>query len=300
MFEGAESKGVEVWSEMTNHLTGIIHPRTPPVNPLPLPGFSLPLPFATISVPSSLPLPTITENGSPSHTSELTSAIPPIVNSLSPPLSISLSTHSSPHSQLPPSPSPTPDPTSTIPTSPGIDEYHLYTGNGSITAGWPHKAGWTSYEEMYASFTSFPLTSPFTNLCLPSPSQNRFNTNIPLIINSCKIWHVTPNTLDEILAIHNATLTISNATNTDPRFILAVILQESGGCVRVPTSFYSLRNPGLMQSHNGPATCNEGADPIYPCPYGTIEEMIRKGTAGTFEGQGMGLVLALRSATRVY
>lgn len=52
-----------------------------------------------------------------------------------------------------------------------------------------------------------------------------------------------------------------------------------------------------MQSHNGPATCNEDASPIYPCPYATIEEMIREGTAGTFEGRGMGLVMALREAT---
>ncbi|KAL8803983.1 MAG: hypothetical protein Q9182_002855 [Xanthomendoza sp. 2 TL-2023] len=269
MVEGFESKASEAWSEMTDHLPEIIHARATLVNPLPLPGFVLPLP-ATISVPSSLPPPSRTESSSSSQTTDIVGATPSSLGSPSPPLPISLSRQSSPSSQLPPSP--TPIPTNTIPTSPGIDEYHLYTGNGSIAAGWPHKADWTSYEEM-------------------------FNTNIPLIINSCKIWHVTPNTLDEILAIHNATLTISTATNTDPRFILAVILQESGGCVRVPTSFYSLRNPGLMQSHNGPATCNEDADPIYPCPYATIEEMIREGTAGTFEGQGMGLVLALRSAT---
>ncbi|KAL8893367.1 MAG: hypothetical protein Q9192_005341 [Flavoplaca navasiana] len=126
---------------------------------------------------------------------------------------------------------------------PGLDEYHLYTGNGSIAAGWPHKADWMSFTDM-------------------------FSTNIPLIISSCRLFHVTLNTLDEILSIHRAILTISAATNTDARFILAIILQESNGCVRVPTSFYSLRNPGLMQSHNGPATCNEDATPIYPCPAG--------------------------------
>ncbi|KAL8780152.1 MAG: hypothetical protein Q9213_006607 [Squamulea squamosa] len=169
-------------------------------------------------------------------------------------------------------PSTIPDPTISLPHRPGKDEYHLYTGDGSIAAGWPHKADWVSYSEM-------------------------FTTNIPLIIGSCKLYSVTPDSLPEIVSIHHATLTISVATNTDPRFILAVILQESSGCVRVPTSFYSLRNPGLMQSHNGPATCNEDASPIYPCPYERIEEMIREGTAGTFEGKGMGLVVALRNAT---
>ncbi|CAO1598755.1 hypothetical protein XANCAGTX0491_002515 [Xanthoria calcicola] len=166
-------------------------------------------------------------------------------------------------------PSPAPDPTDLIPHSPGIDEYHLYTGDGSIAAGWPHKADWMSFTEMFA-------------------------TNIPLILHSCTLYHVAPNTLPETLALHTAILTIAAATTTDPRFILAIILQESNGCVRVPTSFSpnTVRNPGLMQSHNGPATCNEDASPLYPCPAATIEEMIREGTAGTFEGRGMGLVLS--------
>ncbi|KAL8924222.1 MAG: hypothetical protein Q9208_004186 [Pyrenodesmia sp. 3 TL-2023] len=164
-----------------------------------------------------------------------------------------------------------PSSTDSIPHSHGIDEYHLYTGNGSIAAGWPHKADWMSYEDM-------------------------FTANLPIFNRSCAIWDVSPNTPAEISSIHNATLRISNETNTDSRFILAVILQESGGCVRVPTSFYSSRNPGLMQSHNGPATCNEDATPVVPCPYVTIEEMIREGTAGTSYDTGMGLVIALRQA----
>lgn len=74
-------------------------------------------------------------------------------------------------------------------------------------------------------------------------------------------------------------------------------MQESGGCVRAPTSYYSVRNPGLMQSHNGPATCNEDATPRTPCPYGVVEEMIREGTAGAGFGEDiMGLVEALRVA----
>lgn len=120
---------------------------------------------------------------------------------------------------------------------------------------------------------------------------------MPLISSSCTIYQVDLDTPDEIAALRNATLSISTETNTDPRFILAVIMQESNGCVRVPTSYYSVRNPGLMQSHNGPATCNEDATPLYPCPYATIEEMIREGTAGTSWDTGLGLVEALRQAT---
>ncbi|KAL9030062.1 MAG: hypothetical protein Q9196_001775 [Gyalolechia fulgens] len=173
---------------------------------------------------------------------------------------------------IPPVPVPIPDWTEDLPHSPGTDQYNLYTGNGSIAAGWPHKADWMSYDRM-------------------------FTANIPLLSKSCSLYHVSPNNPYEIASIHNATLIIALETNTDPRFILAIIMQESGGCVRVPTSYYSTRNPGLMQSHNGPATCNEDATPQNPCPYVTIEEMIREGTAGAGVGNdAMGLVEALRKA----
>ncbi|KAL8727742.1 MAG: hypothetical protein Q9166_005855 [cf. Caloplaca sp. 2 TL-2023] len=236
------------------------------INPFPPPGSI---------VASALLISTRTEGGTPTSTS-----LRSVVASLPLPSRTENSLSST-----------TPKPTNSIPHSPGIERYHLYTGNGSIAAGWPRKADWVSYEDMYLATSCLPR-SFFTDV-----SPHRFSINIPLIIKSCTIWHVTPNTLDETMAIWKATLIISHATNTDARFILAIILQESGGCVRVPTSFYSLRNPGLMQSHNGPATCNEDASPIYPCPYETIEEMIREGTAGTFEGEGIGLVLALRYAT---
>ncbi|KAL8847866.1 MAG: hypothetical protein Q9221_007117 [Calogaya cf. arnoldii] len=253
------------------------------VNPLPLPTaydapFSLgalltikPLPTSSMPLPLARPTRTrsvVPPSASISSKASISTAIrskPPLPTTTQSQSASSTSTQSE-------VPSPIPDPTKDIPHSPGIDEYHLYTGNGSIAAGWPHKSDWVSFSEM-------------------------FTTNIPLIIHSCTLFHVPPNTLPEILSIHTAILAISAATNTDPRFILAIILQESNGCVRVPTSFYSLRNPGLMQSHNGPATCNEDASPIYPCPYSLIEEMIREGTAGTFEGRGMGLVMALREAT---
>ncbi|KAL8992399.1 MAG: hypothetical protein Q9169_007132 [Polycauliona sp. 2 TL-2023] len=195
-------------------------------------------------------------------------------------------------------PEPTTDPSNIVPHGPGIDEYHLYTGNGSIAAGWPHKADWMSFSDMYILPQTLSTLPPSSTKIANSPPRNRFNTNIPLILLSCNQYHVTPNTLPEIASLRTAILTISSQTRTSARFILAIILQESNGCVRVPTSFYSLRNPGLMQSHNGPATCNEDASPIYPCPYATIEEMIREGTAGTFEGKGMGLVVALREADK--
>lgn len=34
-------------------------------------------------------------------------------------------------------------------------------------------------------------------------------------------------------------------------------MQESGGCVRAPTTNWGVRNPGLMQDHNGVGTRND-------------------------------------------
>ncbi|KAI4254434.1 MAG: hypothetical protein LQ352_003105 [Teloschistes flavicans] len=207
-----------------------------------------------ISIPHVLPLPP-TPQPEPSTSSSKEAAHPPSF-------------------PFPTPPPPIPDWTAEVPHSHGKDEYYLHTGNGSVFAGWPKKADWMSYEDM-------------------------FTHNIHLIKNSCTIYHVPLNTPLEIQAIHNATLLIGIETNLDPRFILAIILQESSGCVRVPTSYYSVRNPGLMQDHNGPATCNEDAAPVYPCPYTAIEEMIREGSAGTTDAMGrpqMGLVEAWRGA----
>lgn len=56
--------------------------------------------------------------------------------------------------------------------------------------------------------------------------------------------------------MHSAILDISAVSGIDARVILAVILQESTGCVRVITTAYSHDNPGLMQSFNGTGSCN--------------------------------------------
>ncbi len=67
-------------------------------------------------------------------------------------------------------------------------------------------------------------------------------------------------------AIWNAIQQVSQETGVDHRFVLAVLMQESGGCVRAPTTNYGVRNPGLMQDHNGAATCNENGNVQNPAP----------------------------------
>jgi hypothetical protein len=79
--------------------------------------------------------------------------------------------------------------------------------------------------------------------------------------------------------------------------MLAVIMQESKGCVRAPTTSWGHANPGLMQSAMGPGTCNPSttaSSPITPCPSATIYQMIFDGTSNP--ALGTTLLSSLRSA----
>jgi hypothetical protein len=72
----------------------------------------------------------------------------------------------------------------------------------------------------------------------------------------------------------------SQKSGVPKELILAVVMQESKGCVRAPTSMSDTHNPGLMQSA-GRASCNPlNGNAIYPCPKSTIAAMIHDGTAG--------------------
>jgi hypothetical protein len=63
-------------------------------------------------------------------------------------------------------------------------------------------------------------------------------------------------------------------------FILAIMMQESKGCVRAPTTAWGHANPGLMQSAEGKGSCNPDGNPISPCPATEIRQMIHDGTNG--------------------
>jgi hypothetical protein len=106
---------------------------------------------------------------------------------------------------------------------------------------------------------------------------------------------VPNNSQEEIKDIYNAINDISSQMNVDARFIFAVMLQESNGCVRAPTTNYGVRNPGLMQSHNGVGTCNNQGQVQTPCPSQEIYQMILDGVAGTPSGDG--LVQLLQSSS---
>lgn len=146
---------------------------------------------------------------------------------------------------------------------PGMDAYTFYSGDGTTGAGWPAKSAWISFEDM-------------------------FNNNKVEMSSSCSSSGSPANDSgDEIGAIYNGIQQVATETEVDHRFILAVIMQESGGCVRAPTTNHGVRNPGLMQDHDGTATCNDSGDVQTPCPADTITQMIRDGSAGTASGDGL-------------
>ncbi|KAF7559745.1 hypothetical protein G7046_g4410 [Stylonectria norvegica] len=149
------------------------------------------------------------------------------------------------------------------------DSYTFYTGNGSGGSGWPTLAKWGTFDELW-------------------------NTNQNILQNSC-VWnnYGANNSPQEIADIRTAILQVSSEAQVGPRFMLAIVLQESKGCVRAPTRNNGVVNPGLMQSHNGSGSCAG----VNPCPFNSILQMIRDGTAGTSSGDGLKQTLAKTAPT---
>lgn len=148
-------------------------------------------------------------------------------------------------------------------TAPAIDQYIAYRGDGSTAQGWPDRSQWASYVDLW-------------------------NANVQLMQVECEWQSWGDNdSADEIAAINTAIEQVAGATAVDHRFILAVIMQESKGCVRVPTTNNGVVNPGLMQDHDGSHTCT-GVD---PCPADEITGMIQDGTAGTSAGPGLAALI---------
>lgn len=139
------------------------------------------------------------------------------------------------------------------------DSYTPYRGDGTEGAGWPSVNAWGTYQQLW-------------------------DANVPLMQKSCG-WNSwgADNSNAEITAINQAIQQVAGETGVDNRFILAIMMQESKGCVRVPTTNNGVRNPGLMQSHNGSGTCSG----VNPCPSSQITQMIRDGVAGTPDGAGV-------------
>lgn len=95
----------------------------------------------------------------------------------------------------------------------GSDSYKMYWGDGSREAGWPTQEQWVSFEDMW-------------------------NANKNKILRRSCGWNNwgQENSEAEIGALYDAIQQIARETKVDHRFILAVVIQESKGCVRVTTT----------------------------------------------------------------
>lgn len=82
-------------------------------------------------------------------------------------------------------------------------------------------------------------------------TEDRFEINHEAMQSSCANWGVPNNSEEEMTDLKAAIVTIGQRSSIDPRFILAIIMQESTGCVRVVSTMGVHPNPGLMQSHQG-------------------------------------------------
>ncbi|OJI99639.1 hypothetical protein ASPVEDRAFT_81235 [Aspergillus versicolor CBS 583.65] len=151
--------------------------------------------------------------------------------------------------------------------------YNVLGGSGKAADGWPsHDNWWPEFEKMFEA--------------------NRENMK-----QACDQWNVPNNSDQEMDDISSAIQEVASSSGVDPRFILAIVVQESNGCVRAPTTDNGVINPGLMQSHNGQGSCNKGGSVQTPCPKAQIKQMIEDGTAGTSDGDGLKQCLAQAGGT---
>ena len=164
---------------------------------------------------------------------------------------------SSPAYSAPPAPS-----ASAPSTGGGTWTYKMFNGDGSPSAGWPSQDSWADFD-------------------------TAFQNSVPNMKASCAQWNQDDDSDQEISDIKSAIQSTASSSGLDSRFILAIMMQESNGCVRVQTTDNGVRNPGLMQSHNGDGTCWNNGVGTNPCPSSEITSMIQNGVEGTPSGDGL-------------
>jgi hypothetical protein len=140
----------------------------------------------------------------------------------------------------------------------GTDTYTLRQGNATKFLADVPASQWVSFGDMWSN-------------------------NLETMQNSCGILNYGDNdSAEELANIYNAIQDRANASLVDHRLILAFILQESKGCVRVPHTKSSggVRNTGLMQAHNGHEYTAKHSGK-------SILAMVQDGTQGTKNGNGL-------------
>ena len=130
--------------------------------------------------------------------------------------------------------------------------FQVFGGDGTPAQGWPQESQWKSFEDAW-------------------------NANVATTLQSCTQFGMDNNSQEESDNIKKAIQEVSGESGVKPEFILAIVMQESKGCVRAPTTNYGYDNPGLMQSFQGVHSCNPNGQGVVPCPYDQIKGMIADG-----------------------
>jgi hypothetical protein len=136
--------------------------------------------------------------------------------------------------------------------------YTEYDGDGSAAQGWPAMSDWLSFNARWENVKNY-------------------------IGKRCGDG-VLPNTDSESTDLKISILTVASDSYVDPRFVLAAVMQESNGCIRVQTASDDTPNPGLLQSFNGKGTCNHNGTFDTPCPTAVINRMIIDWVAAPIDG----------------
>lgn len=102
-------------------------------------------------------------------------------------------------------------PSTTLPSSgsPRRSGYvSTFLGHGDPSEGWPPQSDWVDFVSMWS-------------------------TNLDNVISkSCETFGQTNNSDDESVGLKSAIQSVAESSGVDERFILAIVMQESGGCVR--------------------------------------------------------------------
>lgn len=130
--------------------------------------------------------------------------------------------------------------------------FKVFGGDGTPAQGWPQESEWKSFEDAW-------------------------NANVATTLMSCTQFGMENNSQEESDNIKKAIQEVSGESGVKAEFILAIVMQESKGCVRAPTTNYGFDNPGLMQSFQGKHSCNPSGAGVVPCPYDQIKGMIADG-----------------------
>lgn len=109
-------------------------------------------------------------------------------------------------------------------------------------AGHPRTSGFPSTTCKH-NHTDFP-----TNMT--SDQHSSLAANQQQLNDSCDTWEVARNSPEELSAIEESILDVANSTGVDSRFILAMIMQSSSGCVRAISTHSSYLASGLMQRYD--------------------------------------------------